>query len=63
MKFVLELAIDVELAYHISMYLVDVHWNEIHLLSFMCDVCNEVHDNMQWLSELWWYHNTVITSL
>ena len=45
------------------MYLVYVHWNEIYSLSFLCDVCNEVHEHVQWLSELWWDHNIVITSL
>ena len=25
----------------------------------MCDVYNEVHDHIQWLSELWWNHNIV----
>ena len=29
----------------------------------MCDVCNEVYEHMQWLSELWWDHTTIITSI
>ena len=29
------------------MYLVYVHWNEIDWLSFLGDVCNEVHEYMQ----------------
>ena len=37
--------------------------NEIYSLSFLCDVWNEVLKNMQWLNELWWDHNTKITSL
>ena len=31
--------------------------------SFLCDVCNEVHEHMQWLSELWWDRNIMVTSL
>ena len=45
------------------MYLIYIHRNEIYSSSFLCDVCNDVYKNIQWLSELWWDHNTVITSL
>ena len=45
------------------MYLVYVHWNKIYSLSFLCDVCNQVHEHMQWLGELWWDCNTMMTSL
>ena len=45
------------------MYFIYVNWNEIYSLSILCDVYNEVQDHMQWLSELWWDHNTVILSL
>ena len=45
------------------MYLVYVYLKEIDLLTFLCDIFNEVHEHMQWLSELWWDHNTMITSL
>ena len=29
----------------------------------MCDACNEFHEHIQWSSELWWDHNTVIAGL
>ena len=43
------------------MYLIYVHWNEIYLLSFLCDICNEVYKHMQWLSEFWWDHDIMIS--
>ena len=45
------------------MYLVYVHWNEILSFSFLCDICNEVHEHMPWLSELWWDHTIMIIIL
>ena len=35
--------------FHVScfMYLVYVHLNEIYSFSFLCDVCNEVHEHVQ----------------
>ena len=45
------------------MYLVYIYWCEIYLLSFLCDVCNEVHEHMQSLSELWYNYYVMITSL
>ena len=30
-------------------------------LSFLCDVCNEAHEPMQWSSELWRDHDITIT--
>ena len=50
-------------ANHTSKYRIYTHWNEIYSLSFFYDICNEVHEHMKWLSELWWDHNIVITSL
>ena len=45
------------------MYPVYGHWNEIYLFLFLCEIHNEVHKHVQWLSELWEDHNIVITSL
>ena len=44
------------------MYLNFVHSNKIYSLSFLFEVCNEVNEYMQELSELWWDQNTSITS-
>ena len=30
------------------MYVFYIHWNEIYLLSFLCDVYNEVHEMTKW---------------
>ena len=31
---------------HNFMYLVYIHWNEIYLLSFLCDFHNEVYEHI-----------------
>ena len=36
---------------------------EIYSFSFLCNECNEVYEHMQWLRDLWWYHNTMITNI
>ena len=38
-------------------YLISICWNEIYLLSFLCDIYNKFYEHMQWLSELKWDHN------
>ena len=35
------------------MYLIYANWNETYLLLLFGNVCNEVHEHMQWLNELW----------
>ena len=59
-------------------HLMDIMWLEnqshVHILfifieinfyplSFLCNVYNEVHEHMEWSSELWWDHNTTIAGL
>ena len=43
--------------FHLSFIFIQMNF---YLLSFLCEVSNEVHRRMQWLSELWWDNNTMI---
>ena len=46
--------------FHLLFIFIEINF---YSLSFLCDVCNKVHEHMQWSRELWWDHNTLIAGL